>query len=109
MRSSPSDRNGRLFPYNTSVKIYRCPADRSLVKPGALGLPRVRSVSLSGQMGGDVAMIPSIPPNKKETDIRYLPPSRAFVFIDEREDSIDDGYFAIALHPLGYQVILVNQ
>jgi prepilin-type N-terminal cleavage/methylation domain-containing protein/prepilin-type processing-associated H-X9-DG protein len=96
-------RNGRLFPYNTSVKIYHCPADRSLVKFGALGLPRVRSISLSGQMAGDVAMIPSFPPNKKETDIRFPPPSRAFVFIDEREDSIDDGYFAITLSPPSWQ------
>jgi len=48
-------------------------------------------------------MIPSIPPNKKETDIRYPPPSRAFVFIDEREDSIDDGYFAITLSPPSWQ------
>jgi len=27
-------RNGKLFPYNTSVKIYRCPADRSMVSIG---------------------------------------------------------------------------
>jgi len=50
-------RNGKLFLYNTSVRIYRCPADRSTVKFGALVLPRVRSVSMSGQMGGDTALI----------------------------------------------------
>jgi len=96
-------RNGRLFPYNTSVKIYRCPADRSTVKVGSVSLPRLRSVSMSGQMAGDVAMIPAFPPNKKETDIRHPPPSKAFVFIDEREDSVDDGYFAITLSPPSWQ------
>jgi prepilin-type N-terminal cleavage/methylation domain-containing protein len=96
-------RNGRLFPYNTSVKIYRCPADRSVVKVAGMYLPRVRSVSMSGQMGGDVAMIAAFPTNKRETDIRTPLPSRAFVFIDEREDSIDDGYFAITVTPPSWQ------
>jgi len=96
-------RNGKLFPYNTSVKIYRCPADRSTVTVGGAQLPRVRSVSLSGQMGGDIALISDFPPNKKETDIRFPPPSKAFAFIDERNDSIDDGYYAIALSPPSWQ------
>lgn len=98
-------RNGRLFPYNTSVKIYRCPADRSVVKIGAVSLPRVRSISMSGQMAGNRGMISAFPPNKRETDIRFPPPTRAFVFIDERDDSIDDGYFAITLSPPSWQNI----
>jgi prepilin-type N-terminal cleavage/methylation domain-containing protein len=92
-------RDGRLFPYNNSVKIYRCPADRSTVNFNGQTLPRVRSVSMSGQMGGDTALITGFPPNQKESDIRFPPPSRAFVFIDERNDSIDDGYFAITFDP----------
>jgi len=96
-------RNGKLFPYNTSVKLYRCPADKSMVRIGAQEHPRVRSVSMSGQMGGDVAMIPTNPPCLKETDIRHPPPSRAFLFIDERDDSIDDGYFAVTLTPRSWQ------
>jgi hypothetical protein len=96
-------RNGKLFPYNTSVSIYRCPADRSTVRIGALLLPRVRSVSMSGQMGGDVAIISGYPPNLRESDIRRPPPAKAFVFIDEREDSLDDGYFAITISPRSWQ------
>jgi len=34
---------------------------------------------------------------RKTTDIVRPSPSEAFVFIDERDDSIDDGYFAIAM------------
>ena len=96
-------RNGKLFPYNTSVKIYRCPADRSVVRIGGQALPRLRSISMSGQMGGDVVLIPAFPTNKKEPDIRFPPPSKAFVFIDERDDSIDDGYFAITISPPSWQ------
>ena len=101
-------RNGRLFPYNNSVKIYRCPADRSTVSFNGQTLPRVRSVSMSGQMGGDTALIPAFPPNQKESDIRFPPPSRALVFIDERSDSIDDGYFAITLSPPSWQNLPAN-
>ena len=96
-------RNGKLFPYNTSVAIYHCPADRSTVQIGGLSLSRARSVSLSGQMGGDTALITGYPPNLKESSIRYPPPAKAFVFIDEREDSLDDGYFAIQTSPRSWQ------
>lgn len=96
-------RSGKLFPYNTSVKIYRCPADHSTVTIGSATLPRVRSLSLSGQMGGDIGLIAGFPPNQKETDIRFPPPSLAFTFIDERNDSIDDGYYAISLSPPSWQ------
>jgi prepilin-type N-terminal cleavage/methylation domain-containing protein len=96
-------RNGKLFPYNTSLGIYHCPADRSTVKIGTQVLPRVRSISMSGQMGGDTAIITGYPPNLKETDIRRPAPAKAFVFIDEREDSLDDGYFAIATNPRSWQ------
>ena len=96
-------RNGKLFPYNTSVRIYRCPADRSTVQIGTQLLPRLRSVSMSGQMGGGTALIDGYPPNLKESDIRHPPPAKGFVFIDEREDSLDDGYFAIQINPRSWQ------
>ena len=96
-------RSGKLFPYNTSVTIYHCPADRSMVSNGGAASPRVRSVSLSGQMGGDVALVAGFPPSLRETDIRFPPPTRALLFIDERSDSIDDWYFAIALSPPSWQ------
>src|SRR5437667_9178115 len=37
--------NGMLFPYNRSVGIYKCPADKSTVRDQGM-LPRTRSVSL---------------------------------------------------------------
>lgn len=96
-------RDGRLFAYNTSVGLYHCPADQSTITAGILKLPRVRSYSLSGQMGGDHVSANSYPPNKKEADILHPSPSKAFTFIDERDDSLDDGFFAITLSPRSWQ------
>jgi len=39
------------------------------------------------------------------TDISRPAPSKAFVFIDERDDSIDDGYFAIQTNPRSWQSV----
>lgn len=96
-------RDGKLFPYNSSLKIYHCPADRSTVPIGVARLPRVRSTSLSGQMGGDKALISNFPPNLKDSDIIHPQPAKALLFIDERSDSIDDGYFAVQLSPKSWQ------
>jgi prepilin-type N-terminal cleavage/methylation domain-containing protein len=100
--------NGVLYKYNTSVAIYHCPGDKSTVQLGILTLPRVRSYSMTGQMGGNTVCIQGYPPNLKETDIIHPPPARAFVFIHERADSIDDGYFAIANPPPSWQNIPAN-
>src|SRR5438552_1819726 len=40
---------GVLFPYNRSVKIYKCPSDRSTVRDEGK-IPRVRSVSMNSFM-----------------------------------------------------------
>jgi prepilin-type N-terminal cleavage/methylation domain-containing protein/prepilin-type processing-associated H-X9-DG protein len=97
-------KNGKLFPYNQSVKIYHCPADNSSVKIGGQNILRVRSYSMSGQMNGD-AMIngPNYPINRKWDDIKRPAPSQAMVFIDEHANSIDDGYFAILVDARSWQ------
>ena len=96
-------RGGKLFQYNTSVDIYRCPADKATVNVYGVQQYRVRNVSMSGQMGGNELTVPGFPANQKETDIKFPPPSKAFVFIDERDDSIDDGFFAFTLSPPSWQ------
>ncbi len=82
---------GKLFPYNPAYGIYRCPADRSRTQ----GVPRVRSYSINGWMGGQpLAGEDNFRVFNKETDIVDPGPSRSFVFIDEHEKSINDGWFA---------------
>lgn len=90
---------GVLHKYAEAVGIYRCPGDRSTVS-GEKGLMRTRSYTLSGWMNSssDDPAHPetSYPVNfpgelHKLSQIVRPPPSGTFVFIDEHEDSIDDG------------------
>jgi prepilin-type N-terminal cleavage/methylation domain-containing protein/prepilin-type processing-associated H-X9-DG protein len=83
--------SGKLFPYNQSTRIYRCPSDRSLTR----GVPRVRSYSMNGWMGGrPLAGQDQFRLFLKEADIIDPPPAQAWVLIDEHERSINDGWFA---------------
>ena len=82
--------SGTLFSYNKSVGIYKCPADRSTVRD--LGqTPRVRSASLNMFMNYQVGVS-----YQKFSQIRSPVPSKAFVFIDEHENSIDNGMFFVS-------------
>jgi|ERR1035437_3647843 prepilin-type N-terminal cleavage/methylation domain-containing protein/prepilin-type processing-associated H-X9-DG protein len=94
-----------LYPYNSSVDIYRCPGDKDLV--AGANVPRVRNYSLNGMMGdsGGTAtdVHPGIPSNLKFTSVRNPGPSTASFFVDEQssssalqsQTSIDDGYYAL--------------
>jgi len=92
---------GMLWNYNQSLGIYRCPADTSVAKIGAKQYPRVRSVSMSGNMNGDSWYTAQIKGKfftyQKQTDIIRPSPTQAFVFLDEHPDAIDDGYFLVFL------------
>jgi prepilin-type N-terminal cleavage/methylation domain-containing protein/prepilin-type processing-associated H-X9-DG protein len=100
-------RNGRLFPYNQSEPIYRCPGDKLPFKVGGRSVLRVRSLSLNGMMGENTDWVPaSVHPgfteNKKFSDIKDPGPSQANFFVDENAESIDDGYFAVDSHQSAY-------
>ncbi|MDB6040705.1 MAG: xcpT 2 [Verrucomicrobiales bacterium] len=97
-------KRGRLWPYNQTLDIYRCPADQIPVQ----GKPvqRVRSYSLNGMMGLNTAGIDvhiGIKENIRFSDVKDPNPSAANMFVDEQSgstpdtDSIDDGYFAVDL------------
>ncbi len=90
---------GKLWPYSQSLGIYRCPADKSSVRIGGKVQPRTRSISMNGCMNGTVnwATRPKFWYYKRQSDIVNPSPSKAFVFVDEREESIDDGFFLVFL------------
>jgi prepilin-type N-terminal cleavage/methylation domain-containing protein len=101
---------GKLYPYNTSLALYRCPVDTQI--PNDLvsqlkGQRRARSYSLNGRMGGADALDARMgaidtswvlgaqyPMFKKTSHIIDPPPSVAFVFLEESYLTIDDGYYA---------------
>lgn len=90
---------GYLWNYNQSPGIYKCPADTSTVRIGARSHPRVRSISMNGNMNGNSWYTAIINPNyftfRKSSDIKRPSPSQAFVFLDEHPEAIDDGYFLV--------------
>jgi len=92
---------GLLFPYNRSVAIYHCPADKSTVETTngvQLSIRRTRSYNMSQSING-LPIAPDryiLPPSfQKESDINNPAPSQLFVFIDVHEGGILDSLFGI--------------
>jgi len=91
---------GKLFIYNKSTEIYRCPSDKSRVRTEGgkfLNIRRTRSYNMSQSINGlpyppDLAVLPSF---AKETEIDKPSPSKLLFFVDVHEDSILDSHFGI--------------
>jgi prepilin-type N-terminal cleavage/methylation domain-containing protein/prepilin-type processing-associated H-X9-DG protein len=86
---------GILYPYNTSYKIYHCPADKSTVN-GQPSNVRSRSVSMSVGMNWEDGEAP--PANGsfiRMPQIMNPSPSKASVFLDEAANSIDNNALGI--------------
>jgi len=89
---------GLLWPYAKSLSIYLCPEDPSTVNINGVVYPRVRSISMNQRMNGsDYVSAPLAEFNNPgELSAIIKPgPAMAFVFIDERADSINDGFFVV--------------
>jgi len=96
---------GSIGYYLKNAGVYHCPGDKSIdPKYG----PRVRSCSMNCLVGytdaGANYNIDSDAANYekflKTSDFKKLAPSNGFVFLDERANSIDDGWFLV--DPIGY-------
>jgi prepilin-type N-terminal cleavage/methylation domain-containing protein len=97
-----------LWPYcGNSAGIWHCPADRSLGrKPNGDKVPRPRSISMNIWAGGrgdtqDPRGGWSTGSNwkvfRKLSEMTRPGPSNTFVFLEEREDSINDGFFIVQM------------
>ena len=99
---------GRLFRYVSSEKVYRCPSDRS--KSG--GVEKTRSYSMNSWLNGFRWSSTSAPGKyrnyQKLAEITVPVPTEVFVFIDEHEDTINDGAFHLTVPGLtaGFQEAL---
>lgn len=101
--------NSQLGKYSGSAGIYKCPADRSL-SSGKTGSPRVRSISMNGYLGERGGPFSAgYRQFKKLDDVSN--PSGCWVFVEEREDGINDGWFAVDMgsydpqKPAAHQII----
>ena len=102
--------SGRLWIYNQSLAIYKCPSDRSTSRHGGKPLPRIRSVALNQKMNSPESWLYA--PDDRFVNFRrqsqIFSPSTTFTFVDEREDSIDDGAFGVNLIDAGNRSQMVN-
>ncbi|MGC9941672.1 MAG: prepilin-type N-terminal cleavage/methylation domain-containing protein [Verrucomicrobiota bacterium] len=93
---------GQIFSYINNVRIYRCPADPSTYKSGAVyprggpGDPRIRSMSMNAWMNSgnnDVGLnTGTYTLYKKESDLAHPGAASLWVFLDENPFSINDAY-----------------
>jgi prepilin-type N-terminal cleavage/methylation domain-containing protein/prepilin-type processing-associated H-X9-DG protein len=87
-----------LGEYVKSAAIYRCPASRVVVKEGNGLFPLARTVSMNGWMGyTNRPLDTQFQFIRKTTDLVKLSASDALVFVDERDDSVDDGFFGVSM------------
>ena len=91
-RDTRNIENGKLFKYNTSAAIYRCPADRSHVTRFK-NVPRTRSISMSTGLAHDNAKFLKVV--NKYSDLTEPSPVNASVFRDEDASSIQNGSLGI--------------
>lgn len=99
---------GKLFPYNKNVALYRCPADKNALAK-ARNAPPARSYSMNSFMGGRrssaypngyqgaiPAAIGSYNPGYVlcyEKDTQMKKPAELWVMIEEDERGINDAFF----------------
>jgi prepilin-type N-terminal cleavage/methylation domain-containing protein/prepilin-type processing-associated H-X9-DG protein len=95
-----------LAPYlGQALGVWHCPGDQS-------GL--MRSVSMNRWLNSDLTPdeFGGLPPRYKvilrASDMTYPAPSQTFVFVEERADSINDGYFVVVMDLQGASAKLVN-
>ncbi len=90
----------QLGSYVKNSRVYRCPADQSVgLVPGISGpVPRVRSVSMNSWLGynSEAWDTPGML-YKKLSQMVNPSPSGIWVVLDEREDSINDAWFAVSM------------
>lgn len=100
---------GAIYPFCKSPSIFRCPADPSTaVNAQGQRVPRIRSMAMSNWVGGNG----DSPQTgfrgywgsqgqwrvyRKITQMLVPGPANTFVLLDERKDSINDGYFVVEM------------
>lgn len=86
----------QLYPYRRNVNVWRRPGDRSVSTHGGVVYPRVRTLAMNCWLAqGRLSGSPGYRVFKKLSDLTDPSPALTWVFLDEREDSIDDGFFAV--------------
>jgi prepilin-type N-terminal cleavage/methylation domain-containing protein/prepilin-type processing-associated H-X9-DG protein len=93
---------GTIGQYTQNPGIYKCPSDKSWAMNGGQRHNRVRSYAMNGLMGRKKNRFMDFELYERLEDLGRQPPlSQHFVFIDEHEDSINDGFFHLSIASMG--------
>jgi prepilin-type N-terminal cleavage/methylation domain-containing protein/prepilin-type processing-associated H-X9-DG protein len=88
-----------LASYLNTHEVFKCPSDKSYaIRPitGGVKYPRARSYSMNSYVGESTRQVQAnLATFDKWDDFKGKGPSGIFVFIDEHEDSINDGFFFV--------------
>src|SRR5206468_5475530 len=89
-----------LWPYHQALGVWHCPADKSMSTLGGKRYAHVRTMSMNNWIGNydpktgtATPWTPGYKVIKKVVDMTAPAPTKTFVLLDERDDSINDGYF----------------
>jgi prepilin-type N-terminal cleavage/methylation domain-containing protein len=94
-----------LGDYVKNPAAFKCPADRSIAPMAGGPMPRVRSVSMNNYVGAESRTWTIASRYKLCTIAAQIKwPADMFVVLDEREDSINDGWFGADPDTL-YQIV----
>ena len=95
-----------------SAKIWKCPADNSTVLHNGVPVPRVRSVSMNCFLGGESPeSLTGVAPGTWKVYSRLgqiANPVNIMGILDEREDSINNGYFGINMNGTAHGTTAAN-
>jgi prepilin-type N-terminal cleavage/methylation domain-containing protein len=88
---------GRIGPYLKNPDLFKCPGDKSWIQLGGVRHPRVRSYAMNEYLGNKEMANSGVRYGFTLSELTGLPPAKTWVFIDQHQDSIDDGLFDIGL------------
>ena len=96
--SRGNDAFGNIGYYVGDHRSYKCPNDKS--KDLGTGGPRVRTMSMNGWItpgcGAGNGLSNAYEKYRRDSDFVKKHPDDIWVFLDEREDSINDGWFWVS-------------
>jgi prepilin-type N-terminal cleavage/methylation domain-containing protein/prepilin-type processing-associated H-X9-DG protein len=99
-------KNSLIAPYlGSSLGVWKCPADQVLSTIGSQRYPHVRTVSMNCWIGDynvftgkdNVGSLTGFKVVQKLSQMIDPPPVRTYVLLDERADSIGNGYFLLLM------------
>jgi prepilin-type N-terminal cleavage/methylation domain-containing protein/prepilin-type processing-associated H-X9-DG protein len=100
--------HGAIWPFiGGAVGAYKCPADKSTVRPTSgpyqgQVVPRIRSLAMNAWVGGNEGKHTWFGGTEwrmylKQSDFVDPGPAMTWVLLDEREDSINDGFWVMQM------------